>query len=77
MANHLEGEQLVVLDKDEIAEKERCDRLIAELEIPLHQNYEKVMFYDVLIKLCFSRNYLHFYKSNDVLGQVFGRLDSN
>ena len=33
------------------------------------------MFYDVLVKLCFSVNYLHFYESNSILGHVFGLSD--
>lgn len=75
LASSDEGKALVVLSKEQLKEEIRLDLLIAMLEIPLYERATKVMFYDVLVSLCFSRNYLYFFTSNILTGHVFGLGD--
>ena len=63
----------MLLSKEQMTEPRRKDRLIAELELPLYQNGSKVFFYDVLVKLAFSKYYMFINKNDMYLSQVFGQ----
>lgn len=56
-----------------MTEPRRKDRLIAELELPLYKNMSKVFFYDVIVKLAFSKYYMFINKNDMYLSQVFGQ----
>lgn len=47
-------------------------RLIAQLQIPTYDCFEKVMFYDVLLKLAHSCTVCSFLKSSTLQGNIFG-----
>ena len=58
ITNNKDAQTLCVLNKEQITEPRRKERLIAELEIPLYKKASKVFFYDVLVKLAFSKTYM-------------------
>lgn len=73
LTNSEDAKVFVLLSKEQMTEPRRKDRLIAELEIPLYQNASKVFFYDVLVKLAFSKYYMFINKNDMYLSQVFGQ----
>lgn len=73
ITNSKDARTLCVLNKDQITEPRRKERLIAELEIPLYKKASKVFFYDVLVKLAFSKAYMYFNDDKLIKVEVFGQ----
>ena len=67
-----DGQSLVIIGREMAEDEDNRARLIAQLQIPTYDCFQKVMFYDVLLKLAHSCTVCSFVKSSALQGNIFG-----